>query len=192
LQVELKNQKCERRDYLCGFKLNAFNQRYSRVFVHQTSAFTCLVHFMMMKKILLFISICLATIQVVIAQQPTAPEGPSTTAAAVPEADSVMVTIILKHQQDKNLPEIRRILEAQGFWDIFPPDDARVVSWTLAMGLGHVITMNVPAGAVRRLNLALENGAWGAFDTEIYLTYDYKSVWNEYIERREDAKEDRN
>ncbi len=145
-----------------------------------------------MKKTLLFFSICLASIQVVIAQQPTAPEGPSTTAAAVPEADSVMVTIILKHQQDKNLPEIRRILEAQGFWDIFPPEDARVVSWTLAMGLGHVITMNVPAGAVRRLNLALENGAWGAFDTEIYLTYDYKSVWNEYIERREDAKEDRN
>lgn len=112
------------------------------------------------------------------------------TPAAPKEADSVMVTIILKHQQGKNLPEIRRILEAQGFWSIFPPEDARVVSWTLAMGLGHIVTLMVPAGDVRRLNLALENGAWGAFDTEIYLTYDYRGVWKDYVERREDAKED--
>jgi hypothetical protein len=104
----------------------------------------------------------------------------------------VLITVILKHQQDKNLPEIRRILEAQGFWDIFPPQDVKVVSWTLAMGLGHIITLQCPAGAIRRLNLALENGAWGAFDTEIYLTYDYQSVWLDYIERRMDAREDRN
>lgn len=128
------------------------------------------------------------------AQQPviSTPEGPSLHPPAPAEADSIMVTIVLKHQQNKNLPEIRRVLEAQGFWDIFPPQDARVVSWTIAMGLGHVIVMQVPTGAVRRLNLALENGAWGAFDTEIYLTYDYQQVWLDYIERREEAKEDRN
>lgn len=127
------------------------------------------------------------------AQQPVVtPEGPSVNAPAVVGVDSVMVTIILKHQQNKNLPEIRRVLEAQGFWDIFPPQDARVVSWTLAMGLGHIITLQVPAGAVRRLNLALENGAWGAYDTEIYLTYDYQGVWKDYILKREEAKEDRN
>ena len=146
----------------------------------------------MLKKILLLVSILFAFAELGFAQQPTAPEGPSTTAPAVVEADSVLVTVILKHQQDKNLPEIRRILEAQGFWDIFPPQDVRVVTWTLAMGLGHIITLHVPAGAVRRLNLALENGAWGAFDTEIYLTYDYQSVWQDYIERREEAKEERN
>ena len=136
--------------------------------------------------------ILLVFAQLGFAQQPTIPEGPSTTANPVPEVDSVLVTVILKHQQDKNLPEIRRILESQGFWDIFPPQDVRVVSWTLAMGLGHIITLYVPAGAIRRLNLALENGAWGAFDTEIYLTYDYQAVWQDYIERREEAKEDRN
>ena len=129
------------------------------------------------------------------AQQPVitnTPEGPSLNAPAIAGADSVLVTIILKHQQDKNLPEIRRILEAQGFWDIFPPQDVRVVSWTLAMGLGHIITLQVPAGAIRRLNLALENGAWGAYNTEIYLSYDYHNVWLNYIEKREEAKEDRN
>ena len=146
----------------------------------------------MLKKILFLVSILFAIAQTGLAQQPTVPEGPSTTAAPVVQADSVLVTVILKHQQDKNLPEIRRILEAQGFWDIFPPEDVRVVTWTLAMGLGHIITLHVPAGALRRLNLALENGAWGAFDTEIYLTYDYQSVWQDYIERREEAKEDRN
>lgn len=127
------------------------------------------------------------------AQQPIKYEGPSTALpATVPKSDSVTVTVILKHQQDKNLPEIRRILEAQGFWDMFPPEDARVISWTIAMGLGHIITLELPANAVRRLNLALENGAWGAFDTQVYMTYDYRPVWKDYIEKRADAKEERN
>ena len=152
----------------------------------------------MLKKIL---PVCLALFfaaQTGMAQQPvekkdsSAVEGPATVAPAQPISDSILVTVILKHQQDKNLPEIRRMLEAQGFWDIFPPQDARVVSWTIAMGIGHVILLEIPAGSERRLNLALENGAWGAFDTEIYLTYDYKSVWEDYIERREEAKEVRN
>ena len=152
----------------------------------------------MLKKILLAGLYLLFASQTGFAQQPVEKkdsslvEGPTTLAPAEPISDSVLVTIILKHQQDKNLPEIRRILEAQGFWDIFPPQDARVVSWTIAMGLGHVIILELPAGSERRLNLALENGAWGAFDTEVYLTYDYKSVWEDYIERREEAKEDRN
>lgn len=147
----------------------------------------------MIHKVLLTVLLSAICVAVSIAQQPvTAPEGPSTTPPQEVHADSVMITIILKHQQDKNLPEIRRVLEAQGFWDMFPPEDARVVSWTLAMGLGHIITLQVPAGAVRRLNLALENGAWGAYDTEIYLSYDYKPVWKDYVEKRDDAKADRN
>ena len=125
------------------------------------------------------------------ATAPAVMPGPST-AAAVPVVDSVMVTILLKHQQDKNLPEIRRILEAQGFWDLFPPEEANVVNWTIAVGLGHIITLKLPTGGVRRLNLALENGAWCAFNTEIYLSYDYKGIWQEYVEKREEAKDERN
>ncbi|MCB0525264.1 MAG: hypothetical protein R3A50_17980 [Saprospiraceae bacterium] len=146
----------------------------------------------MSKKLYLLFALVLS-LGILSAQEPEVnPDGPSLTPPVPIQADTVMLTIILKHQQDKNLPEIRRILEAQGFWDIFPPEDVRVVSWTLAMGLGHIITMKVPAGSVRRLNLALENGAWGAFSTDIYLTYNYEDVWREYIERREEAKEDRN
>jgi hypothetical protein len=102
-----------------------------------------------------------------------------------------MVTVVLKHQKDKNLPEIRRILEKQGFWDVFPPEDARVVSWNIAMGLGHVITLAIPAGSVRFLNVAIENAAWGAFDTEFYLSYDYLGIWQDYMTRRTDARFDR-
>jgi hypothetical protein len=156
--------------------------------------------FEMLKKVLPLAICLLGMLVTAAAQQPTDKqtppdkpvEGPATVAPAGSESDSVLVTIILKHQQNKNLPEIRRILEAQGFWDIFPPQDARVVSWTIAMNLGHVILLQIPAGAERRLNLALENGAWGAFDTEIYLTYDYKPIWEDYIGRRAEAKDDRN
>ncbi len=136
-------------------------------------------------------------VQLALAQNPTTttPPAPATGPSTVPPPpvsnDSVLVTIILKHQQDKSLPEIRRVLEAQGFWDMFPPPEARVVSWTIAMGLGHVIILQVPLGVVRRLNLALENGAWGAFDTEIYMTYDYRPIWYDYVQRRQDAKDDR-
>jgi len=134
--------------------------------------------------------------QLALAQTPTTTPpatvtGPSTEPPPPVSNDSVLVTIILKHQQNKNLPEIRRILESQGFWDMFPPAEARVVSWTIAMGLGHIIILQLPLGVVRRLNLALENGAWGAFDTEIYITYDYKPIWYDYIQRRQDAKDDR-
>lgn len=160
----------------------------------------------MLKKILLPTLLFVFVLSAAIAQQttPTTAKPASTpatttkiipgpsTAAGTAQADSVMVTVILKHQQDKNLSEIRRVLEAQGFWDLFPPEEANVVSWTIAIGLGHIITLKIPPGAVRRLNLALENGAWGAFDTEIYLSYDYKEVWKDYVEKREEAKADRN
>lgn len=125
--------------------------------------------------------------------KPTAPSpGPSFEPLPITTEDSVVVTLILKHQQGKNLYEIRRVLEAQGFWDMFPPEDVRVISWTLAMGLGHVIVLQVPVSGVRRLNLAIENGAWGAFDSEFYLSYDYEILWREYLEKREAAKDDRN
>lgn len=129
------------------------------------------------------------------AQKPEKPakvDGPSLTPTAVPaSADSVTCTIIMRHQQDKNLTEIRRKLEANGFWDLFPPADCRVLSWQIVMGVGHVILVKLPVNSVRRLNLAIENGAWGAYDTEVYLTYDYLPVWRDYIEQRREAKEDK-
>lgn len=156
---------------------------------------------LLMRNIILFFLLVGTGFQRAHAQQttpatPKAPEVKQALTLNAPvgplESDSILVTVILKHQQNKNLPEMKRILEAQGFWDLFPTSDARVMSWTLAMGMGHIIVLKIPPSAIRRLNLSIENGAWGAFDSEIYLSYDYKPIWQESQEKRVDSKEDRN
>jgi len=91
--------------------------------------------------------------------------------------DSVMITVFLKHQQDKSLKEINAKLEANKFHEMFPPKFARVVSWYVMMGVGQVVTLKFPASRLREVNLTLENGAWGAFDTAFYPTYDYMPVY---------------
>jgi hypothetical protein len=87
-------------------------------------------------------------------------------------SDSILVTIFLKHDQSQNLTEIQRIQEEQGFWKAFPPEGTTVVSWYVMMGIGQVVTLQVPASKLREVNLALERTAWKAFRTEFYPTYD--------------------
>ena len=79
--------------------------------------------------------------------------------------DEILLTVMLKHQQDTNLGEINARLEATGFWTEFPPDGIEVVSWYVMMGIGQVVTLKVPAARLRDVNLAIERNAWGAFDT---------------------------
>ncbi|MDJ0971052.1 MAG: hypothetical protein QNJ06_14255 [Kiloniellales bacterium] len=92
-------------------------------------------------------------------------------------ADEILLTIHLKHQKDKNLEEINAKLDAAGFWQRFPPEGTEVVSWYVMMGIGQVVTLKVPATKLRDVNLAIEQCAWGAFDTEFYPTYDFQLVW---------------
>jgi hypothetical protein len=99
-------------------------------------------------------------------------------------SDSVMITIFLKHQEDKNLKQLQEIQEKNNFWGMFPPKETRVVSWYVMMGIGQVVTLKVAPKDVRTLNLAIENSAWGAFNTEFYPTYDYQPVWRESMEKR--------
>ena len=86
--------------------------------------------------------------------------------------DAILLTIFLKHDQSLNLDEIRKIQEDQGFWKAFPPEGTSVVSWYVMMGIGQVVTLEVPASKLRDVNLALEKTAWKAFRTEFYPTYD--------------------
>jgi non-ribosomal peptide synthetase component E (peptide arylation enzyme) len=97
--------------------------------------------------------------------------------------DKIMITVFLKHDQDMNLSEIQQQLQENGFWKIFPPDEVEVVSWYVMMGVGQVVTVRLAPAKLRELNLAIENGAWGAFNTEFYATYDYMSVWKEMKEK---------
>jgi hypothetical protein len=98
-------------------------------------------------------------------QQPQSPKG------------MMMLTIFLKHDQSKTLDEINQHLKQTGFTEKFPPPEAEVVSWYVMMGIGQVVTLRFPAEKLRDVNLAIEHGAWGAYRTEFYPTYDYLPVW---------------
>ncbi len=88
------------------------------------------------------------------------------------DGDSIMITVMMKHHQDKNIDELREIRDKNGFLELFPPSSARVVSWYVMMGIGQVVTVKIPASELRSLNIAVERGVWGAFSTEFYPTYD--------------------
>lgn len=99
---------------------------------------------------------------------PTKAQSP----ASQHEGDSIMITIMMKHHQDKNIDELREIRDKNGFLELFPPASAKVVSWYVMMGIGQVVTVKIPANELRNLNIAVERGVWGAFSTEFYPTYD--------------------
>ncbi len=99
-------------------------------------------------------------------------------------SDSIMITVFLKHQQDKSLTEIQKKQEENKLWDMFPPKQSRVVSWYVMMGIGQVVTLKITPKDLRTLNLSIEKGAWGAFSTEFYPTYDYVPVYKEMMEKK--------
>ncbi|AFE04210.1 hypothetical protein COCOR_01672 [Corallococcus coralloides DSM 2259] len=92
---------------------------------------------------------------------------------------TVMLTIFFRHDQTKTLEEINAQLDRTGFRKSFPPEGVEVVSWYVMMGVGQVVTLRFPPEKLRTVNLAIEKGAWGAFRTEMYATYDYRPVWQE-------------
>ena len=109
------------------------------------------------------------------AQAQTVAAPGSGTAAATPD-NAILLTIFLKHDQSRPLAELNAQLAKQGFYKAFPPQGVEVVSWYVAMGIGQVITVRLPASRLREVNRVLEDTAWGAYRTEFYPTYDYKAV----------------
>ncbi len=108
----------------------------------------------------------------------------SSQAAKNTASDSLTITVFLKHQQDKSLSEIQKKQEENKLWDMFPPKQSKVVSWYVMMGIGQVVTLKITPKDLRTLNLSIEKGAWGAFSTEFYTTYDYVPVYKEMMEKR--------
>jgi hypothetical protein len=100
---------------------------------------------------------------------------PSDVATPTPD-NAVMLTVFLKHDQSRPLGELNAQLDRQGFYKAFPPAGVEVVSWYVMMGIGQVVTLRVPASRLREVNRIFETTAWGAYHTEFYPTYDYKSV----------------
>ena len=99
--------------------------------------------------------------------------------------DTFLLTVFLKHHQIMNLSEIGEKLGETEFWKNFPPEGIEVASWYVMMGIGQVVTLKVPATRLRDVNLAIERGAWGAFSTEIYATYDFVPAWKSFTAKYE-------
>src|SRR5689334_7338127 len=108
-----------------------------------------------------------------IAQTTSAPQAGNATAT---QDNAILLTVFLKHDQSRPLGELNAQLAKQGFYKAFPPAGMEVVSWYVAMGIGQVITLRLPASRIREVNRVLEDTAWGAYRTEFYPTYDYKAV----------------
>ena len=88
----------------------------------------------------------------------------------------MLLTVVMKHDQSKNIIEQREQLEQQDYLKKFPPEGAEVVSWYVLMGLGHVVTLRFEESLLRAVNRAIEESVWGPFRTEVYATYDFSRI----------------
>lgn len=98
--------------------------------------------------------------------------------------DSILLTVFLKHNQSNSFEEFQEILEEQGFFETFPPKGVTVVSWYVMMGIGQVVTLEVPAHQLREVNLAVEKSAWKAFTTEFYPTYNLYPIFKDKLKNK--------
>ena len=103
---------------------------------------------------------------------------------AHPKGDAILLTVFLRHDQSRPLPELNAQLERNGWYAKFPPAGVEVVSWYVMMGVGQVVTLRVPPERLRDVNLAVENAGWGAYRTDFYPTYDYRPIWEEQQRKR--------
>ena len=95
------------------------------------------------------------------AQQPNPPP-------ASPESSqgTILLTIFLKHDQSKSLEQINAQLRSQGFYKAFPPAGTKVVSWYVMMGIGQVVTLQLPPEKLREVNRAIPDQGCAKFLTE--------------------------
>ena len=88
----------------------------------------------------------------------------------------ILVTVILHHDQSMTLDEIMAHAKKTGFYRDFPPEGTELVSWVVAMSYGFIIHLLVEPDALRILNRFMEEKAWGAFDYEVYPSYDFAPI----------------
>lgn len=99
--------------------------------------------------------------------------------ATNPAGDLLLLTVVLRHDQTRVVGKLQEQMAEQDYFAKFPPEGVEVVSWYVMMGLGQVVTLKFPAHRLREVNRSIEGTAWGAFRTEIYATYDFRSVASE-------------
>jgi hypothetical protein len=113
------------------------------------------------------------------APAPSSAQAPAQPPAAAGDHGAILLTIFLRHDQSKTLPQIQQHLKETGFDSSFPPPGIEIVSWYVMMGIGQVVTLRVPPDRLREVNRVIEEKGWGAYRTEFYATYDYLPVWKQ-------------
>ena len=96
---------------------------------------------------------------------------------------NLLLTVVLRHHAGLSLDDVQTRMKASDWWERFPPEGVTIVSWTVAMGLGQIVTLEVPPHLLGLVNLELERSAWGVFTTQCYPTYDFVPVRERIIAR---------
>lgn len=97
--------------------------------------------------------------------------------------ETMLLTVLLRHDQSNNLDVIQTRLKEAEWWDRFPPEGVEIVSWYVAMGFGQIVTLRLPPSKLAQVNVELERSAWGVFTTECLPTYDFVPVRERIKER---------
>src|SRR5215468_8796187 len=92
------------------------------------------------------------------------------------QADTILLTVFLRHDQSNNLDAVQAKLKAADWWERFPPEGVEIVSWYVAMGFGQIVTLRLPPSKLAQVNVELERSAWGVFRTECFPAYDFVPV----------------
>ncbi|MGA7128414.1 MAG: hypothetical protein WBZ19_19025, partial [Chthoniobacterales bacterium] len=53
----------------------------------------------------------------------------------------IMLTVILRYNENKTNEDIDKHLAPTGFYKNFPPEGVEIVSYNIVMGIGHIITL---------------------------------------------------
>lgn len=101
-----------------------------------------------------------------------------------------MLTVVLRHDQSQNLEQLQGRLDDADWWHGFPPEGCEIVSWVVAMGIGQIVTLRLPANRLGAVNVELERRAWGVFQTDFYPTYDFLPV-RARLTRESDQRKER-
>ena len=98
-------------------------------------------------------------------------------------AERMLLTIVMQHHAGLTLDDVQSRMKASDWWERFPPEGVRIVSWTVAMGLGQIVMLELPPALLPVVNLELERSAWGVFTTACYPSYDFVPVRERIRER---------
>lgn len=92
---------------------------------------------------------------------------------------ATLVTLVLHQKKGQSLVAFKEQIEENGFREAFPPEGVEVVSWTGALGLGHVITLRLPTYKIPDVRAVVEGRKWGEIKPKLYSSYDFQPFWQD-------------